>query len=173
MNDKEPVLLTVLIETARLRWFVAGISLDGKPQPLLRTDDGNIDDYLSLPFDEQVSFLRHRFSGSLQRGNDRLWGRHMKALQFVFVADGNFVDATPELTERLANHMVEWMVKPPVVFCIAEQGLNPNCEPDLKTVAGELPAEHAAALLAGLPKLFAAMSDVEPWELVPKPRCEG
>ena len=31
MTAKEPVLLTVLIETASLRWYVAGISLAGEP----------------------------------------------------------------------------------------------------------------------------------------------
>jgi len=60
MTAKEPVLLTVLIETASLRWYVAGIGLEGEPLPLLKSEAGNLSPYLGLPFDEQVSFLRHR-----------------------------------------------------------------------------------------------------------------
>ena len=77
MTDKEPVLLTVLIDTSRLRWYVAGIRLDGEPLPLLRSEAGNLSPYLGIPFDDQVSFLRHRLSGVLQRGCDRLWGRQI------------------------------------------------------------------------------------------------
>ena len=100
MTDKEPVLLTVLIETSRLRWYVAGIGLDGEPLPLLRSEAGNLSPYLGIPFDDQVSFLRHRLSGVLQRGCDRLWGRQKKPCQIVFVADGPFVQADAELTAR-------------------------------------------------------------------------
>lgn len=39
MTAKVPVLLTVLIETARLRWYVGGIGLDGAATPLLCSDD--------------------------------------------------------------------------------------------------------------------------------------
>jgi len=119
MTDKEPMLLTVLIETSCLRWYVAGIDLAGKPLPLLRSETGNLNPYLSLPFDDQVSFLRHRLSGVLQRGCDRLWGRQMKPCQIVFVADGPFVQADAELTARVAEHFVEWMTRPPVVFFTA------------------------------------------------------
>jgi hypothetical protein len=60
MTTKEPVLLTVLIETANLRWYVAGIGLNGEPLPLLRSEVGNLSPYLGVPLDEQVNFLRHR-----------------------------------------------------------------------------------------------------------------
>ena len=122
MTAKEPVLLTVLIETASLRWYVAGISLAGEALPLLKSEAGNLSPYLGVPFDEQVSFLRHRLSGVLQRGCDRLWGRQKKPCQIVFVADGPFVQASAELTARVAEHFVEWMTRPPVVFFTTARG---------------------------------------------------
>jgi hypothetical protein len=35
LEPKTPVILLVLVETARLRWFVAAISLDGRTTPLI------------------------------------------------------------------------------------------------------------------------------------------
>src|SRR5437764_7082220 len=104
MEPKTPVLLLVLVETARLRWFVASLGLDGRAAPLLRSEAGDLDKYLSLPFDEQGSFLRHRFCGVLQRGCDRLWGRSSKACQFVIVFDGLLPDATRTPTQAVAAH---------------------------------------------------------------------
>jgi len=40
MSAKEPVLLIVLIETASLRWYVAGIGLTGEATPLLTCEAG-------------------------------------------------------------------------------------------------------------------------------------
>ena len=60
MDAKTPVVLLVLVETARLRWFVASLGLDGRATPLLRSEVGDLDKYLSLPFDEQVSFVVNR-----------------------------------------------------------------------------------------------------------------
>jgi hypothetical protein len=123
MTDKEPALLTVLIETAALRWYVAGIDLTGRPSPLLVSEPGNLSPYLGVPFDEQVNFLRHRLSGVLQRGCDRLWSRQQKPCQIVFVADGLFVEADAALTPRVAEHFVEWLTSPPVVFSGSSQPL--------------------------------------------------
>ena len=55
-------------------------------------------------------------SGVLQRGCDRLWRREEKPRQIVFVANGLFSEATPELTQRVADHLVEWMTSPLVVM---------------------------------------------------------
>src|SRR5262249_3886796 len=85
MGTKTPVVLLVLVETARLRWFVAALGLDGQAVPLLRSEEGDLEKYRGLAFDEQVAFLRHRFCGVLQRGCDRLWARDSKACQFAFV----------------------------------------------------------------------------------------
>jgi hypothetical protein len=167
MTDKEPMLLTVLIETSCLRWYVAGIDLAGEPLPLLRSETGNLSPYLGLPFDEQVSFLRHRLSGVLQRGCDRLWGRQKKPCQIVFVADGPFVQADAELTVRVAEHFVEWMTRPPVVFFTAARGFASPEPPVLEHVAGEVDDALRAALDAGLTALRDALHQPDAWELVP------
>lgn len=166
MTDKEPVLLTVLIETAALRWHVAGIDLAGQPLPLLVSEPGNLRPYLGIPFDEQVSFLRHRLSGVLQRGCDRLWGRQKKPCQIVFVADGPFAEASAELTPRVAEHLVEWMTRPPVVFFTWASGLRSPLPPALDCVAGELDAPLRQALDAGLTALNQAWDQPDAWELV-------
>src|SRR5262245_36956673 len=136
MPDKEPVLLTVLIETRNLRWFVAGVGLDAAAIPLLCSEPGNLRPYLGVPLDQQVDFLRHRLSGVLQRGCDRLWGRAKKPCQLVFVTDGAFDPAVPELTQRVADHFVEWMTRPPVVFLTGNDVFAVQDPCSLRQVAG-------------------------------------
>jgi hypothetical protein len=167
MADKQPMLLTVLIETSCLRWSVAGIDLAGEPLPLLRSETGNLSPYLGLPFDEQVSFLRHRLSGVLQRGCDRLWGRQMKPCQIVFVTDGPFVQADIELNARVAEHFVAWMTRPPVAFFTATRFFASPEPPVLEPVAGDLDGTLRVALEAGLPALRNALARPDAWELVP------
>jgi hypothetical protein len=172
MTTKEPVLLLVLIQTAQLRWYVAGVSLTGEATPLLTCEIGNLRPYLGLPFDEQVSFLRHRLSGVLQRGCDRLWGRQKKPCHIVFVADGLFVDAAPELTLRVAEHFVEWMTSPSVAFFTSVPGFDSSSAAPLRQVAGDLPTASFAALHTGLPDMVAALDRAAAWELVP-PKVQG
>jgi hypothetical protein len=168
MPTKEPVLLTVLIETDQLRWYVAGISLSGNAIPLMRSTVGNLKPYLGVALDEQVNFLRHRLSGVLQRGCDRLWGRVMKPCHVVFVADNLFQHAEPELTQRVGDHFVVWMANPPVAFFVSENGFSESAVPMLRQVAGELPDEYRTALETGLPKLFAARQLPDAWEDAPE-----
>jgi hypothetical protein len=167
MADKQPTLLTVLIETSTLRWYVSGVDLNGEAFPLLQSDAGNLSPYLSLVFDEQVSFLRHRLSGVLQRGCDRLWGRQRKPCQIVFVADGPFVQADAALTPRVAEHFVEWMTRPPVVYFIAAGGFATSGPPALTLVAGQLDGDLRRALETGLPALGEILNQPESWERVP------
>jgi hypothetical protein len=165
MTAKEPVLLTVLIDTAQLGWRLAGVNLAGGVLPLLCSAAGNLKPYVGIPFDEQVCFLRHRLSGVLQRGCDRLWGREKKPCQVVFLADGPFVQADPALTSRVAEHFVEWMTKPAVVFFTIE-GAALSMKPiRLNRVAGDIAVDHLLALESGLPALLAAARQVEGWEL--------
>jgi hypothetical protein len=164
------VLLVVLIETAELRWYVAGIGLDGDPLPLLKSEAGNLRPYLGVPFDEQVSFLRHRLSGVLQRGCDRLWARQKKPCQIMFVADGPFAQAPPELTPRVAEHFAEWMTNPPVVFFTRDPRFADRERLALAKVAGELAGPYAEALYAGLAALLATLGDPDVWELAPPRR---
>jgi hypothetical protein len=168
MSDKEPVLLVVLIETAELRWYVAGIRRDGTPVPLVCSEPGNMAPYVGQPFDEQASFLRHRLAGVLQRGCDRLWGRQQKPSHIVFLADATFAHAAAELTQRVATHFVEWMTRPPVVFLIGESGFQPNNDAlALDCLAGELEQAVESTLRAGLPALYTRLADTDAWELSP------
>src|SRR5262245_37906977 len=135
MEQKTPVLLVVLVETAQLRWFVAALGLDGRVTPLLRSEVGDLEKYLGLEFDEQVAFLRHRFCGVLQRGCDRLWARDCKACQFVLVFEGLVPEATGALTQAVADNLTLWLMNPPVAV------LNCTGEPRrLDRLAGDLAA---------------------------------
>jgi hypothetical protein len=167
MESKAPAVLVVLVEAARLRWFVAGIGLEGTPFPLLRSEEGDLSPYQGLDFDEQVSFLRHRFCGVLQRGCDRLWARDRKASQFVFVFGGPLPGATAALTERVADHLVQWMLNPPVVVFACDDGLGSWRRSQIP-LAGRLNAPLQELLDNHLAGLIAATADEGPWELSAK-----
>jgi hypothetical protein len=173
MGAKEPVLLTVFVETAGLRWFVAGIDANGGAIPLVCSESGNLTPYLGTPLDEQVSFLRHRFAGVLQRGCDRLWGRQQKPFQIVFVTDAPFAQAPPELTRRVAEHFVAWMTNPRVVFFAGRGGNSPMATAALELVAGALDSNWQSAFEAGLPKIVAAVQQPGAFELAPPKKNPG
>jgi hypothetical protein len=164
MNSKEPVLLLVLVETARLRWFVAAIDRNGQSVPLLRSEVGDLETYVGLDFDEQLAFLRHRFCGALQRGCDRIWARGNKASQFIFVFEGLLPEPTGKLTRVLAEHLAEWMLNPPVVVFCSSDGSPPR----LEKLAGQLDSPSATLLLANLGPLLSAQERPEAWELSKK-----
>ena len=166
MQPKAPVVLLVLVEAARLRWFVAALSLDGQLIPLLRSEVGDLERYQGLDFDEQVAFLRHRFCGALQRGCDRLWAREKKACQFVFVFDGPLADGTGALTQAVADHFVQWMLNPPVAVFASAGALAPGDAPALDKLAGEMDPSLEPLLHARLGELLAAREDPGRWELV-------
>ncbi|GAA4470717.1 hypothetical protein [Novipirellula rosea] len=170
MSDRQLAPLVVLIDTAACCWHAATFDLSGNPIPLLRSDEGNLDPYLGQPFDEQISFLRHRIAGVLQRGCDRLFARHMKASHFVLIADGNFPEADESVTPRLAEHFVQWMMNPPVVYLRAPQGFNVQDAGDLEVIAGDFPAEIASIVQPGLSQLVALQNDAECWERIAAPQ---
>ena len=169
MSEKEPVLLTTLIDTSRMRWLVGAIGFDGEIYPLVRSQDNDLSSYRNLEFDEQASFLRHRFCGVLQRGCDRVWGLKKKAAHFVFVLDQPFPDAAPELTERTAEHLFEWMANPPVTFLIAKNTFE-STDVKLKPIAGTLDERSMSVFESSLAKLGNAANDDDRWEESPKPR---
>jgi hypothetical protein len=164
MDSKTPVLLVVLVETSRLRWLVAAVGLDGRATPLLRSDVGDLEKYRGLDFDGQVSFLRHRFCGVLQRGCDRLWARGLKACQFAFVFEGPLPEPTDRLTAAVAEHFVEWLLNPPVAVLLSGNGFDAP-EPRLECVAGAIDEPLAEALRSGLATLLPARADEDQWEL--------
>ncbi|MHC2068255.1 hypothetical protein ACYFX5_12395 [Bremerella sp. T1] len=165
MSTKQPVLLTVLIETASFRWYVAGIDQAGNTTPLLCSQQGDLAPYVGQSFDDQASFLRHRLAGVLQRGCDRLWGKMMKPCEIVFVADNHFADADESLTQRVADHFDQWMTNPPVIFFQIEAESKP-CSPKLATIAGEIPSDWRDALEKGFPAMVTQCGEQDPWELV-------
>jgi hypothetical protein len=170
VTTKEPVLLVVLVEMQHLRWNAAGISLNGTVIPLLRSDDRNLDAYLGKSLDEQVSFLRHRFCGVLQRATDRLWGREQKPCQIVFVLDGFFPEAATELTQQVAVHLADWLTRPPVAFLLHRGPIAPDDDMATNRLAGDIPEAHIRTMTESLPQLVAAREDASQWELCLKPR---
>lgn len=166
MAAKQPVLLTILIDTSRMRWLAGGIDFDHQVFPLLMSQDGDLDGYRNMESDEQASFLRHLFCGVLQRGCDRLWGLRKKARQFVFLTDSEFPHAGPELTGRIADHLAQWMTSPPVAFFSANSGTFDVRPMEFTTLAGEISTEFAAAFEQGLPALLEAAGQTDPWEQV-------
>jgi hypothetical protein len=167
MAAREPVLLTVFVETATLRWFVAGIASSGAALPLICSEPGNLQPYLGIVLDEQVNFLRHRFAGVLQRGCDRLWGRQQKPHQIVFVTDAPFAQASPELTRRVAEHFVAWMTNPRVVFFAGRGGNSPVERATFERVAGALDADWQPAFESGLAQILVATKQPDGFELIP------
>lgn len=175
MTDRTPVLLSVLIHSPEYRWHVAGIGLEGSLTPLLRSDPGNLDEYAALPPDEQLSFIRHRLSGVLQRGCDRLWGRDEKPCHIVLIANEPFANGSDGLTQRVADHFVDWMAKPPVAFFIwnrlfdeSDPAQSTDAIPD--PIAGEISDEQRAALRTALSSLSQHVADPAAWEHVPTRR---
>jgi hypothetical protein len=168
MAPKAPVLLLVLVEAARLQWFVASIGLDGRTLPLLRSEEGDLAKYLGMSFDEQVDFLRHRLCGVVQRGCDRLWARDLRACQFVFLFEGPLADATGELTQSVADHFSVWMAKPPAVTFLCPAEREGEAAPPLRKLAGELPPTLERLLQTGLQKVLAAQVDNAAWEVSPR-----
>src|SRR5437016_4141744 len=168
MEAKTPALLVVLVETERLRWFVASIPPDGPPVPLLRSEEDDLATYRGLDLDEQVAFLRHRFCGVLQRGCDRLWAREKKPKQFVILFDGPLAEATGKLTSRIAEHFAEWMLNPPVAVFINGCGLRSPGSPPLDRLAGEIAPALEEVVHTSLDGLLAAREDSRPWEVVAK-----
>ena len=173
MAEKEPVLLTILIDTRRMRWLAGGIGFDKQVFPLLASQDDDLAGYRSMEFDEQASFLRHRFCGALQRGCDRLWGLRKKAFQFVFLTDSVFPGAPDELTDRIADHLAQWMTNPPVVFFSSEAGSFDVSPVAVTRLAGDISAELSTAFDAGLPALLEAATQTDQWEQVPLPKVQS
>jgi hypothetical protein len=168
MEAKTPVLLLVLVETDRLRWFVASVGLDGRATPLLRSEVGDLDRYRGLAFDEQVAFLRHRFCGVLQRGCDRLWARGEKARQFVILFEAPLAEPTGGLTRAVAEHFALWMLNPPVGVFVSPNGFTAGGPSRLEKLAGELDGALDPPLAASLAGLLAVREDAKAWELVRK-----
>lgn len=175
MESKEPVLLVVLVEVPKLRWFAAAIGASGPDTavPLVRSHEGDLAGYRDLEFDEQVSFLRHRLCGVLQRGVDRLWPRKQKAAQVAIIFDRTLEsgEGATDLTLRVAEHFAEWMTSPPVVVAIDESTLAPATHPQLHLLAGEIADPWREQLDTHLPQLARLTTEASLWETTPRKRA--
>ncbi len=154
MADKVPVTLAVLVDSARLRWFVASVDRGGAVEALVRSADGDLALCRELGFDEQVSFLRHRLCGVLQRGSDRLWPVGKKAGLFAVLFDGDVPDTSEELTHRVAEHFALWLVNPPAVVLRHDGSA-------WQRIAGDADAD---TLATAVPTLLDRVTDPVAWE---------
>lgn len=176
MPPLDSTVLAIVIETAKLRWFLAGLSPSGEVLPLLRSQVGDFDNYLGADFDDQVNFLRPRFAGVIQRGAARLIHEGLRPGRIVFLADGPFLRASRELTDHVAEHFVQWMNQPPVTFMIGDLGLiaddghEQSRQPALVRLAGDCDERLAAALNAMAPMVGSLMRDPQRWETAARKR---
>lgn len=166
MKSRDPVLLLIVIDTSELRWYAAGVGLDGTVYPLLASEPGNLEPYRQAIGDEQLSFLRHRLSGILQQASDRLWSRNLKPCRIVTVLDGEFSDTDTSLARRLAEHMHQWLWDPPADFYLHPNWQRVQSVADLQCLAGGLDPQYESAFLEALPLLAAAIRQAEKWEVV-------
>lgn len=170
MSEREPAILVVLIDTHLLRWHVGCITSKNVAMPLMRSENGNLDEYRGLKLDEQVSFLRHRLAGVLQRGCDRLCGKQMKASCFLVIANGRYPYAGEELSQQVAKHFVEWMLNPPITFLQAPQGFRQIQKVPLEVVAGEFSRSLQESLESGLLEFIGWLEEPDRWELIVRPK---
>lgn len=169
MADRAPALLIVLIENAQWRWHVAAIDTDGNAIPLLRSEVGDLDQYRDLEFDSQVSFLRHRLAGALQRGCDRLYPKNLKANHFLLIADTTFPDSADGVTQRLADHFIEWMMNPPASFYVCGSAFRDAAPTQFDRLAGEDEKTVFTKLEAAWPALISSFDQPDDWELISRP----
>lgn len=155
MAEKVPVTLAVLVDATRLRWFVAAIDGGSAVEPLVRSAEDDLALCRDLGFDDQVSFLRHRLCGVLQRGCDRLWPAGKKAGLFAVLFDGDVPNTPPELTQRVAEHFALWLMNPPVVVMRRNGTV-------WQRIAGDEPDK---SLSRALPVLVDRVTDPASWEL--------
>lgn len=169
-SDRTPSLIVVLIIAARQQWYVAGVSaLDGSLDCLVRSDEFNLDRYRDGDEDEQVSFLRHRLSGAMQRGFDRLWAKNAKASRIVLIADDHLPAASETLWARLAEHLNLWMTQPPITFLLGTGHESIAVLDELNCLVGHLGPEDQQHLAQSLPGLLRQLSSPDGWEVIAKP----
>jgi len=166
VTDRDPACLIVFIETERLRWNVAAIDQTGLAIPLLQSAPGDLKGYIGLEFDAQISFLRHRLASALQRGCDRMYVKQLKAVHFLLIADARFPNAADGITERLAEHFVQWMLNPPATFLIWNGGLNNKNQLGFERIDGDLPDPISAVVAAAMTCLTSQFDEPEKWELI-------
>lgn len=170
-SNKTPTLLVVVVLSDKQQWFVAGISLvDGILDCLVRSEPANLDAYVGADPDEQLSFLRHRLSGAMQRGVDRLWGKAAKATRVILIADQALPKSAPDLLPKLAQHLEVWMTRPPISFFCGRGKEQIECFSELRCLVGQLTPAEQVCLEKQLPALKQKLAVPMDWEVIAKPR---
>ena len=172
-TPKTPALLVVVIRTACQQWFVAGSTERDHLLPLACSEPGNLGEYVGLPPDEQLSFMRHRIAGAIQRGFDRLYAKEAKAHQIVLLIDDEFPEASPNLLQRLGDHFTAWMTRPPVC-CYRGTSETGSCTAQqLICISGPMDQAWAELFAKALPQLTESLESEELWERIPTPAAES
>ncbi len=161
----------ITVKTETLQWFVAGVDLQGQVDTLVRSEPGDLAAYQDRIPDEQLSFLRHRLSGAMQKGCDRLWQQQAKAACIVLIADDHLPPSETNLLSQLAEHLSTWMTRPPVCCFRASAPNELQQFSRYQRLAGQLDAQQTQALEQAIPQLVSSLDDPNAWELLPKAKA--
>ncbi len=163
MTEKEPVTLVAHLDLSSEFWSVASVNSSFDVAPIIQSQPSDLEPWGDGTLDEQLSFLRHRIAGILQRGTDRLWGRQQKAQLFVvgFRCDDN--PATREVVAKVSEHFCTWMLKPPII-CLCVQG-----DGTLECIASNTASDEYGSFAAVLQEIRTLANESELWELAPPP----
>ena len=168
-TSKTPALLVVVIRTSAKQWFVAGSTECDPLLPLVCSEPGNLGEYVDLPPDDQLSFMRHRIAGAIQRGFDRLYAKDAKTQQIILFIDDEFPNASPNLLQRVGDHFAAWMTRP-AVCCYRGTGVKRSTSVEqLTRISGLMERLWTEQFEKSLPHLTDALDVEEIWEHVPTP----
>lgn len=163
MTEMEPVTLVAHLDLPNESWSVASVNSSFDVAPIIQSQPNDLAPWSDGTLDEQLSFLRHRIAGILQRGADRLWGRQQKAQMFVvdFRCDDNL--ATREVVAKVSEHFCTWMLKPPVICLSIQQDGTLDC------IASNTSSDEFGSFAAVLQEIRTLANQTEHWELAPPP----
>jgi len=163
VTEKEPVTLAAHLNLSAGSWSVASVNGSFEIAPLVQSQPHDLATWQQGSFDEQVSFLRHRIAGLLQRGSDRLWGRQQKAQLFMIDFWYEKDDASNEVITSVAQHFCTWMLKPPVI-CVRLR-----TDGVLGCIASNTSYDQLNDIAASLQTIRTLARQPELWELAPAP----
>ena len=171
--QKTAALLIVVIRTELQQWFVAGSTENDPVIPLVCSEPGNLKEYVDLSIDEQLSFLRHRIAGAIQRGFDRLYTKDAKAKQILLLIDDEFPSGCPALSQRLGDHFHTWMSRPCVSCYQGSAGRMPATVEQWTCLAGPMEQTERDQWDRSLPMLLDLLDSADCWEHIPTPAPEA
>jgi hypothetical protein len=161
VTQKEPVTLAAHLNLFNGTWSVASVNRSFEIAPLVQSHPHDLDPWCTGPFDNQVTFLRHRIAGLLQRGSDRLWGRQQKAQLFTIDYFFEEDEASLEVITSVAHHFCTWMLKPPVVC------LRLDADGALNCIASNTSHDEFSDIASALQEIRTQADQPGLWELAP------